>query len=421
MLSRKVSGTTVGSWLLVPGLLKLGAWDIIKAWSNKSDDDIEPRIALQLVNESAMCINRIRKKNSLGHQGFQLLNGMGQLASDEQVHLMLNGHTYGEAHDMMLNLGLQRQLCGHYQGEVIAIDPHRILSTSKRVMTKKKKRPDAPAEKMLQTFFTVSALTGQPMMATMSSTGMPTTAASIKLLEATDKIAQGHSLLVADKEHFTSRLFGWAGASSKFDLFAPALVTERVKKIMASIDFIRQWAGFAIGEVDFHFDKEKAKYRMIAERLGEQEHDYSYVPFVTTSDKDSVKLLSGDFDKRWSVEEFFRFENKMGLDRASTLNLNIRYAKLALAMIAQAANYELRMNLEDDYKKWNAQHLANEILAWSEGDIRVKDDTIIVTFYGHCKHLKTDLFTNLPKKLEQINIDPRIPWLYDFKLDFRFK
>jgi hypothetical protein len=72
------------------------------------------------------------------------------------------------------------------------------------------------------------------------------------------------------------------------------------------------------------------------------------------------------------VEEFFRFENDMGLNRASTLNLNIRYANLAMAMLAQAATYELRKNLTHDYKTWDARHLSNEVLAWNDGDVRVK-------------------------------------------------
>jgi hypothetical protein len=84
MLSQKVSGTCAGIWLLVPELLRLGAWDLLKAWTRKTDTDFEPRIALQLVNESAICINRVRRKNSLCHQGFQLANGMGRLVTDEQ-------------------------------------------------------------------------------------------------------------------------------------------------------------------------------------------------------------------------------------------------------------------------------------------------------------------------------------------------
>ena len=147
MLAKKVSGTTVGLWLLVPVLLKLGAWDILKSWTGKMDTDIEPRIALQLVNESALCVNRVRRKSSLNHQGFQLLNGMSRLVSDEQVHQLLNEHTFRESRDMMLNLGIQRKLSGHYQGEIIAVDPHRIISSSKRVMPKKRKSPICPRKR----------------------------------------------------------------------------------------------------------------------------------------------------------------------------------------------------------------------------------------------------------------------------------
>ena len=406
-------------WLLVPGLLKLGAWDILKGWSNRMDTDIEPRLAMQLVNESAMCVNRVRRKNSLGHQGFQLLNGMGRLASDEQAHLLLNGHTVKDSYDMMLNLGMQRKLCGHYGGDIIAVDPHRILSSSKRVMSKKKKKTDAPTQKMLQTFFCVSAQTGQPIMATMSSTGMPTTKATLELISATGKIIKTPSLLVADKEHFTNGLFEEVSAHKTFDLLVPAMNTQRVKGIMQSLEYRKLDAGFALAESNFNFDGKKTKHRFIAERFGEKE--YSYGAFLTTSNKAAESLLCNDYDDRWTVEEFFRFENDMGLNRASTMNLNIRYGGLAMSMLAQAATYELRKSLSAEYKKWNARHLADEVLAWNDGDIRVKDDTIIVTLYGHSDYLKTEEFINLPQKLMQKNIDPHIPWLYNYKLDFRFK
>jgi len=409
----------MGMWLLVPGLLKLGAWDILKGWSDKSDMDIDPRIAMQLVNESALCVNRVRRKNSLNHQGFQLLNGMGRLVSDEQVHLLLNRHTIKDAYNMMLNLGIQRNLSGHYQGGIIAIGPHRIISSSKRVMAKKKKKPDTPSQKMLQTFFCVSAQTGQPIMASMSSTGMPTTKATMELLRATGQIIKTPSLLVADKEHFTNELFKKISAHHSFDLLVPAQNTQRVKNILGVLEYEKLSAGFAIAETGFNFDGEKTKHRLIAERFGEKE--YSYGAFLTTSNKDAKTLLCKDYDDRWSVEEFFRFENDMGLNRASTMNLNIRYAKLAMSMLAQAATYELRKNLIADYKKWDARHLANELLAWNDGDIRVKDDTIIVTFYGSSDYLKKEEYINLPEKLMQNNINPYIPWLYNYKLDFRFK
>nr|MDA3878829.1 hypothetical protein [Prolixibacteraceae bacterium] len=158
MLVQKISGTSAGLWLLVPEMLRLGVWDILKAWTGKEDTALEPKIALQMVNESALCTNRVRRQNSLGHQGFQLINGMGRLVTDQQAHLLMDQHTMEQTQQMLLNLGLQRQLCGHYQGDLIAVDPHRILSSSKRIMAKKKKDPGAPSKKMTQTFFAVSAL-----------------------------------------------------------------------------------------------------------------------------------------------------------------------------------------------------------------------------------------------------------------------
>ena len=39
----------------------------------------------------------------------------------------------------------------------------------------------------------------------------------------------------------------------------------------------------------------------------------------------------------------------------------------------------------------------------------------------HLITLKKEEYVNLPAKLIQNGIDPHIPWLYNYKLDFRFK
>jgi hypothetical protein len=72
--------------------------------------------------------------------------------------------------------------------------------------------------------------------------------------------------------------------------------------------------------------------------------------------------------------------------------------------------------------QWDAEHLAKDFFRGLEGDIRVQRDTIVVTYYNV---LNPDLmkrhYENLPEKLSFEGIRPAIPWLYDFKLDFRFK
>jgi hypothetical protein len=200
----------MGAWLLAPELLRLGAWELLTGWTGQGDRDVEPRIALQLIHETALCAGRIRCKNSLAHQGLAAAGGMGRLVSDEQVHHLLDGHSLEQAEELLIQLGHQRRLCGHYRGQIVAVDPHRILSTSKRIMAKKKKTSDGPSKKMLQTFFSACAHTGQPIMTTMGSTGVPTTQATRKLIAATVQVIKGKALLVADKEHYTQELLSVA-------------------------------------------------------------------------------------------------------------------------------------------------------------------------------------------------------------------
>lgn len=420
-LARKVSGSCMGAWLLAPELLRIGAWELLTGWTRRGKPDMDPRIALQLVHETALCTGRIRRKNSLAHQGLAAAAGMGQLVSDEQVHRLLDGHSLEQAYQLMIQLGHQRRLCGHYRGEIVAIDPHRILSTSKRVMAKKKKTSQGPSKKMLQTFFSVCGHTGQPIMATMGSTGVPTTYATKTLVEATARILPKGGLLVADKEHYTHELLSAIDQYERFELLVPAMQTTRLKSRIHALTYKRLWAGFAIAETTFCFAGSDQSFRLIAQRTGEVPGEYEYTAFVSTSQADPTELITRNYGRRWSIENFFNFENKMGLHRASTLNLNIRYGKLALDMMSQAATYGLRSKLKTPYQRWNAEHLAREVLAWVDGDIRVKDDTIVVTFYGAPDHLDPTHYTNLPGILQDEGIDPRIPWLYNFKLDFRFK
>jgi len=64
-------------WFLAAEHLRLGTWDLLKGYTGCKDADIPPRIAMQIVNEAALCSKRVRKSNYISHQGFELLNGLG--------------------------------------------------------------------------------------------------------------------------------------------------------------------------------------------------------------------------------------------------------------------------------------------------------------------------------------------------------
>jgi hypothetical protein len=83
----------MGLWLLIPEYLRLGAWDLLRGVFDQQGGSLHSRLALQMVNESALCVNRIRKKDSLCHQGFSLVNGLSFLATDESVHSILDSNS----------------------------------------------------------------------------------------------------------------------------------------------------------------------------------------------------------------------------------------------------------------------------------------------------------------------------------------
>jgi hypothetical protein len=401
--------------------LRLGSWDLIKGYTGCADADIVPRIAMQVVNEAALCSNRIRKGNYITHQGFEQLNGLGFLATDQQVHDLLDKHTVGEAQSLQESLALIRSNNGHYQGGLIAIGPHRIKSASQRIMPKKKKQPQGPSWKMLQTFFAVDARTGQPIGCGIGSPGANTARATTGLLGMSALVSKD-ALILADKEHFTANLVQYIDQDTDFEFLVPAITTEKIRKIERAQTYQREWAGYAIAETTFSFSGRKEKYRLVSQREGETTTDYVYKSFLSLSNKPATVLLGEMYRERWSVEDFFNFDGAMGFDRASTFNLNIRYGKMSLALLAQAATFQLRQKLPKPYNRWNSSHLADAVLNKIDGDIRLKGDTIIVTCYNAPKELNLqNNYQGLPAKLISEGIDPKIPWLYGYKLDFRFK
>ena len=161
----------------------------------------------------------------------------------------------------------------------------------------------------------------------------------------------------------------------------PAPLTKRVCSCFDKLEYTPLWAGYALAKTIFRFEGSPYQFQLIIQRQGERPEKYDYKPFLTTSSKNPVELLTEIFPQRWTIEEFFNFNGDMGWNRASTFNLNIRYGKQSLALLAQAATYQLKNKLPNPFKQWTAAHTAQQVLTNMEGDVRIKNDTIIVTYY----------------------------------------
>ncbi len=428
LLANKVSGNMVGIWLLIPEHLRLGTWDILRSWTKKDEDHIDTRLALQMVNESSLCVSGIREKRTLSQKGFEIANGLPFVACDEAIHDLLDSHTVNETQQIQRALGKIRKTFRHFSGKLLAIDPHRIKTYSKRQMVQKSKEPNSGPMKMAQTFFCIDAQTEEPVCFITGTSARTVTQATPELLKLTADILNPkhkNTLVLADNEHFTSELMQWVN-NSPFDILVPMknreLINKQVKTI-SSKSFKRRWAGYATTKILYKITTSSCgPYYEFIQRDGEDSKDYSYSAFLCTGNRDEVEDLAINFPNRWHIEEFFKNYQALGWHRTGTMNLNIQYGRMTMSLLSQSVISMLRKRLGSPYNTWDAMHFSKDFFKGLEGDIRVKNDTIIVTYYNapNITLLKKH-YENLPAKLQSEGFNSSIPWLYNFKLDFRFK
>jgi hypothetical protein len=434
LLADKVSGNLLGLWLLMPEHLRLGTWDVLRVWSGESTDEdaLDARLALHLVHEAALCRPTLRHDRSLRHTGFELANGLAWLPTDGAVHDLLEAHTIQQAQHLQMGLGKLRRASGDFPGQVLALDPHRLVSYSKRDMIQRRPKANELATKQAQTFFLLDTQTRQPICLANASSARHLTSATQELLELAEQILPRpekgqRTLIVGDVEHFTVELLDYVREHTNFDLLVPLRHTKALQSHYRALppeNFIRHWAGFAIATETFNSRRSvssKPFYRYI-QRSGERPEDYHFKGFACTARRPEVPALTKDFPDRWHIEEFFRFDQHLGWKRAGTLNLHIRLGQMTMTLLAQALIHQLRQRLGAPFNQWDSVHLARDLLGGLEGDVRVQQDTILVTYYNAPNATQwMGHFENLPRQLEKEGIDPRVPWLYNFKLDFRFK
>ena len=433
-LADKVSGDLAGVWLLVAEHLRLGTWDLLCGWTGQPTECADPRLALQLVHEAAVCSTGIRAERTLQRRaGFELANGLPFVAADAAIHDLLTARTVADSQRLQVALGKLRRASGHFCGKLLAIDPHRVASYSKRHMRERVEKEGHKPRKMSQTFWALDAETHQPVCFTTATAARSVVSATPELLDLAGAILQpesGQTLVVADAEHFAGDLVQDIHQRTGFDLLVPVPNQPAFRRRFQAIPpdaFVQRWAGFATTKIPYemkprHGDASSSQSWLFVERSGERPEDWRFKGFLSTADGDEVEALTEAFPQRWHVEEFFNAHQALGWHRAGTQNLNIRYGQMTLALVAQAVIHQLRTRLGEPYQTWDANHLAKDLFFALEGDVRVNHDTIIVTYYNapNADQLRQH-YQDLPEKLDAQGIPPEIPWLYNYKLDFRFR
>ena len=151
-------------------------------------------------------------------------------------------------------------------------------------------------------------------------------------------------------------------------------------------------------------------------------HNHRYRSFPSPCQRDELEQLREHYPDRWHAEEFCSACQAMGWNRGGALHPHLRHARLTLALAAQAGPRQWRQRLGEPQQHGASGHWGEHLFPGLDGDVRVVDDTIVVTFYNapNPQRLRQH-YEHLPAQPRRQRVDPRAPWLYDFQLDFRFK
>ena len=147
LLADKVSGNLVGLWLLIPEHLRLGTWDLLCGWSGQAAERVEPRLALQMVHESALCSTGLRQQRSLSQRGFELANGLPFVASDVADSLPAGGAHGGGGPTPASRLGPHSPRLGRLRGKTAG---HRPASHAQLQQAANAPLPRGPAVQAVQ-------------------------------------------------------------------------------------------------------------------------------------------------------------------------------------------------------------------------------------------------------------------------------
>ena len=284
--------------------------------------DVGPRLALQLIHEAALCRTGLRHRRTLNQRIFELANGLPFLASDMSVHELLGARTVVESLDLQVALGKIRRASGHFRGRLLAVDPHRVRSYTKRHMRPHRKDARERAVKTAQTFFILDVDTGQPVCFTTGTSARTAASAAEELLKLAGEILNpgaGESLVLADTEHFSVELMDRVKTGTRFDLLVPMHNRPSLLARLAALPpglFRPRWAGYATAKLEYTpRDSQAGPFYQYVQRQGERPEEYRFNAFLATRDGDEVEELAGDFPKRWHVEEFFNSHQALGWDR----------------------------------------------------------------------------------------------------------
>ena len=422
LLKKGLTTTHAGGFFFLPYLLQLQAHRLATRLGPRKHTGIPTeRLALGIVFESLFgFVAGIRAVDSVSRADFGLLAGLPFLPSPSTQYRFIQDIPTQDSLQFQVALGQRQVALGQVlRGFPVNVDGHNIKTYSRKEMKLSFITKEDRYGKAIRTFYSQDQQSKKPLIAIAAYSGTTVSQITHQLAQLTQDLLGQPFLMVADKEWYCGQLIHELHQKFHITVLTP------VKRSPKRMD---EFNAVPLDQYDpTVWDHIATLYTTMKDFNGpltlllKKNPNGAYFALITPKLEMTPTLAMPTYTKRWRIENFFAEHHFMGIDRLPSLNLNAIQAMLSLRLLAFQVIDNFRHDLGPKYNTMTPELIHRHFIDGVQGRIQLRNDVIELSIYGfEHQTAVAALFTHLDQKLESAGIDPRIPWLGNRRLRFKF-
>lgn len=273
--------------------------------------------------------------------------------------------------------------------------------------------------KAIRTFYTQDQESGKPLFALAAYSGTSVSQITRRITGMTHDILGQKFLMVADKEWYCGQLIRDLHKQYGVSILVPVKQSENRIREFTAVPLNRYdktvWGNIATLYTTMK-DFDGPLLMLIKQR-----EDGKYFALITPEHKLTPDIAMPTYTKRWRIENFFSDNSHLGVDRLPSIGLDVIQTVLSLRLFAYHVMDNFRHDLGPGYSHKTPEIICREFVDGVQGRLQLHRDVITINIYGfEHEAAAATILTNLDAKFAKANVDPRIPWLGNRRLKFRF-
>lgn len=408
---------------MVPYHLQLGSWEILSSLLPEKIGGIPPqKLGLQVIHHSLYGIKGTRELDELRDSSYSLLSGLPFICSPVTESRFFNQIPTSHSEEFLLEMGRRQKQLGYLKARIVNTDGHSIRSFSRMHIPKSYLSKEKIYDKNIRTFWTQDQETKNPIFLKAYYSGTTVSMAVPGLMDKTLEILQNPFLSAMDKEHFVGTLLSQLDKRG-IRVILPMRSSAKRLKEMDGIDvsqFNRRFEGRSLADVFTYLKDYPDPLRFLVLKAREG-GESKYVGFITNDINATPRALLKIYRKRWRIENLFSECDFLGFNLLVSTNLNAITANLVLKLMAFNLISAFRNDLGSKFLSMTPSLIHRHFLRNVQGKVKLHGDYIRVDVFGfeHQDAVRS-LLDDLQAKLLKKALDPRIPWLNNHRICFRF-